>query len=303
MPYVTYLLIGLNVLFSLYGFSSPLVIQKYIFNVGAVLNRKEYYRIFTAAFLHADYFHLIFNMYALYSFGSIMEAGIRDTDGIVVLKGLGSLKFSILYVGALMFGKMLALLAHRQHSHYSAYGASGAVMGVVFSYIVMSPNSGISMFFILDMPSWVFGILYLAISIYGVRAKTGNIGHEAHLGGALGGMLIYLIYQPNKLMESPLIVVGLIVPIIALAVAIYLKPKWFRSPLDKASSGNFRVIEPERGRKSRTDDKITATRNPKSELQHELDSYLEKIKKFGYDGLSKEEKERMKRLGELLGKD
>jgi membrane associated rhomboid family serine protease len=288
---VTIVIIIANVVFSLIGFSNPRIFERYKFNVGAILRGKQWERMISSAFLHGNGMHLAFNMFSLLMFGSMMEH----------LLGVGP--YLLLYFGAMLTGDFLSLLTHRNHPHYSAIGASGAVSGVIFAAIIFQPQMKIGMFFIPPIiPAWIFGILYTAYSIWGVRAKRDNIGHEAHLGGALGGMGIYACFRPDDVMDQPLLFAALTVPIIVLAFLVYYKPGWFGGKSSMPNSRPFTVIEPERSRKSKVD-KITLDRNPKSEMQQELDSYLEKVKKFGYDGLSKEEKERLNRLSELLGKD
>ena len=142
----------------------------------------------TSAFLHANFMHLLFNMFALYTFGSYLESFfIRNLGSFE-----GSLYFFLIYFISLIAGSLLTVLFHYKDPNYVAVGASGAVSGIVFSYIIFFPQSMLYVFFV-PMPAYLFAILWIGFSIYGMRRKLGNIGHEAHLGGALGGFASTLI--------------------------------------------------------------------------------------------------------------
>ena len=142
----------------------------------------------TSAFLHANFMHLLFNMFALYTFGSFLEGFFINSFGSFE----GSLYFFLIYFISLIFGSVLTVIFHYKDPNYVAVGASGAVSGIVFSYIIFFPQSMLYVFFV-PMPAYLFAVLWIGFSIYGMRSKLGNIGHEAHLGGALGGFISTLI--------------------------------------------------------------------------------------------------------------
>jgi membrane associated rhomboid family serine protease len=166
----------------------------------------EQIRLISSGFLHADIAHLAFNMITLYFFAP------------VVISHLGSLSFVIIYFGSLVFGSLLTILFHKDDYNYRAIGASGAVTGVLYSAILLQPDMMLGIFFIIPMPAYLFGILYLLYSIYGMRAKNDNIGHTAHFGGAIGGYLITIISNPQIVVEETFMVVLLTIPIIILFV-------------------------------------------------------------------------------------
>ena len=149
-----------------------------------IVHENKYYQVITSGFLHADLIHLFFNMFALFSFGSFLEKLFAANFG----KLEGSLYFFSIYFISLLSGSLLTVLFNFNKRDYVAVGASGAVSGVIFSYILFFPSSTIGVFFI-PMPAYVFAFLYVGVSIYGMKSKFGNIGHEAHLGGALGGVI------------------------------------------------------------------------------------------------------------------
>ena len=192
-----------NVLVSLKGFSDRLFLEKYKFQVGPVL-RGEKFRIFTSGFLHVDQAHLFFNMFALYIFAD------------EVINEIGVLKFLIIYIGSLLAGSTLALSFHKREPYYSAVGASGAVMGIVYAAIMLVPDMRLSFIFfpVVSFPGYVFGVGYFLYSLYGMRTKLGNIGHSAHLGGAVGGFVLTLALYPQIFLENKFVVIILAIPIL-----------------------------------------------------------------------------------------
>lgn len=198
-------IIMVNVLISYKGFNDYAFFRKYEFHMGSVRSGEQI-RILTSAFLHADIGHLAFNMITLYFFAP------------VVIAYLGNFSFLIVYFGSLIFGGLLTIVFHKHDYNYRAIGASGAVTGVLYSAILLRPDMMLGIFFIIPMPAYLFGILYLLYSIYGMKAKNDNIGHTAHFGGAMGGYLITLVSSPNLILEQTLLVVVLAIPIIILFV-------------------------------------------------------------------------------------
>jgi membrane associated rhomboid family serine protease len=201
-PIVLIIIIA-NVLFSMKGFDSYSFLDKYKFQVGRVLG-KEKIRMLTSGFLHVDWMHLGFNMYALYIFGDI------------VATILGTTSFLIIYFGSLLAGNLYTLQYHRNEPYYSAVGASGAVSGIVYSSILLFPDMQLLLFFAIPIPGYVFGVGYLLYSIYGMKKQVGNIGHAAHLGGTIGGFVFTLLLNPILFTTNSTFVIALAVPIILL---------------------------------------------------------------------------------------
>lgn len=203
---VTIIVIAANAIISYKGFNDYGFFERYKFNVGGI-RRGEQIRIFSSGFLHVDMMHLFFNMFTLYFFAP------------VVIYYLGTLYFLIIYVASLILGNLLSLYFHKEEFHYSAVGASGAVTGVLYAAILLEPSMQLGLLFIpLPIPAYVFGILYLLYSIYGMKKQIGNIGHDAHFGGAIGGYVATLILMPS-LFKTDLLMVGLLaIPIIVLFV-------------------------------------------------------------------------------------
>ncbi|MHA3787177.1 rhomboid family intramembrane serine protease [Flavobacterium hauense] len=200
MPLVLIVIIAINAIVSYKGFNDISFFRKYEFHIGSI-RAGEQYRMFTSAFLHADWMHLGFNMLTLYFFAP------------VVIGNVGVLGFLLVYFASLICGSLLTLSFHKNEPSYRAIGASGAVMGVLFSSILIYPDMEINF-----MPAYIFGILYLLITIYGMKTKAGNIGHTAHFGGAIGGFLITLARMPYILQDNTMVVILLAVPIVVMVI-------------------------------------------------------------------------------------
>ena len=203
---ITIIIIAANILVSFKGFNDFGFFEKYKFQVG-LIRQGEQIRIFSSGFLHADMQHLLFNMITLYFFADI------------VIQLLDPFHFILVYVGSLVLGSLLSLYFHKDEYYYSAVGASGAVTGILYSAILLQPGMSLYLFFIpIPIPAYIFGIAYLLYSIYGMKNRVGNIGHDAHFGGAIGGFVITLIAQPS-LFETDLLMIGLLsIPIILLFI-------------------------------------------------------------------------------------
>ena len=203
---VLLIIIIANVALSMKGFSDRYFFDKYKFQIGAI-KRGEKIRMVTSSFLHVDYMHLILNMYVLYIFAPI-----------IIFK-LGIVKFLILYIGSLLAGSFFTLTFHKNELYYSAVGASGAVAGIIYAAILLNPNMSLYMFPLpIPIPGYIFGLGYLLYSIYGMKRQIGNVGHSAHLGGAIGGYALMLVVYPEIFSISISTVLLLGVPIVLLLV-------------------------------------------------------------------------------------
>ncbi len=190
---LTTLLMLINIAMSLYVFSNPDKMEDWCFHIGRITRFKENYRMLTSAFIHADGFHLLFNMIALFSFGRLAEFK------------LGTPYFAILYFGSLLAADWFVMQMKRNNANYRAVGASGAISGVIFAAILFAPMNPIYIFFIpIGIPAVIVGIVFLGASYYfmdgGPNGKNDSlIGHEAHLAGAVAGILITGILEPDSI--------------------------------------------------------------------------------------------------------
>lgn len=198
------LLIIANVLVSMKGFNDYTFLDTYKFQVGKIISGEKI-RTLTSGFLHVDWMHLGFNMYALYLFGGI------------VASFLGMVNFVIIYFVSLLAGSLYSLYFHKNEPYYSAVGASGAVSGIIYASILLYPAMELYLFFIpIPIPGYIFGVGYLLYSIYGMKKQLGNIGHSAHLGGAMGGFAITLLISPSLFTTNRILVISLGVVIMML---------------------------------------------------------------------------------------
>jgi membrane associated rhomboid family serine protease len=201
MNKITLVIIIINVLFSINGFNNRDFFEKYKFQIGPITNG-DYIRILSSGFLHVDFNHLLFNMLTLYFFADILIASI------------GSISFLIIYFTSMVAGNVLTYFYHKDNHYYSAVGASGAVMGVLFSFILLFPTEKIYIMFIpIGIPAYIVGVAYLAYTVFGMKRQLGNIGHSAHLGGAIGGLLLMLIMYPALLQTRTLTLLLLAIPL------------------------------------------------------------------------------------------
>jgi len=201
----TLIIIGANVLISMKGFKDFEFFEKYKFNIAGI-RRGEQIRMLTSGFLHGDFNHLLFNMLTLYFFAG------------VVIAYVGVSRFVIIYLASLLLGSLVSYHFHRDEYHYSAVGASGAVMGILYAAILFIPDQNLYLFFAIPIPAWIFGVAYLLYSIYGMKKKLGNIGHDAHIGGAIAGYLFTLGFAPYLFETSLWIVILLAIPIVLLFI-------------------------------------------------------------------------------------
>jgi len=184
-----------TVLLSVFALNREEVFRMLMFNAYAVKHNREYHRLFTNGFIHADWIHLGINMFVLYSFGSFVEEVFPYIFG-----NMGKIYFAMLYFGAIPISVIPSLLKHKNNTYYNSVGASGAVSAVVFASILFNPLGKIYLFMIpIGIPAFIFGILYLIYSAYMAKRAKDNIGHDAHFAGAIYGLLFIIIAKPEIL--------------------------------------------------------------------------------------------------------
>jgi membrane associated rhomboid family serine protease len=197
---VAILLIIINIYFSYRGFNNINFFNKYKFNP-TFIKKGEAIRYVSSGFLHVDITHLIVNMFTFYFFADS------------VIYRVGEVSFLIIYFASLVFGNVLTYRLNRNNLNYNAVGASGAVMGIVYASILLNPSMTLFLF-IIPMPGYLFGIGYLFYSIYSMKQRNDNIGHEAHLGGAIAGFFTTILISPSVLFNNMFTVAVLLIPIV-----------------------------------------------------------------------------------------
>lgn len=259
----TYVIIVLTAFCSFIGFRDPAFTEKFIFAPTEILACKQYYRLFTSAFLHSDLRHLLYNMVSLFLFGRIMESAV------------GSGAFLLIYFASVVGGSLLSLWLHHNHE-YRAYGASGGVCGVVFSYIALAPTSTIFAHMFLPLPAWAYGILFLIGSWFALKQGTDNVGHDAHIGGAVIGLWTTGGLRPWAVREN--LMWFLILSALSAALFIYFLKNPLLLPLQSF------------GVKWNPSKKAARKTRPPSNETLEVDALLEKISRSGFNSLTAEEK-------------
>lgn len=193
---------------SYYGFNNATFFNRYMFNVGAV-QKGDYVRLISSGFLHANWEHLIFNMISLFFFYE------------VVTDSMGELLFVFIYFGSMLLGNIFSLQIYKRQSYYSAIGASGAVSGIIFTAIALYPKA-IKVNF---LPGWLFGALYFGYSVFMMfnPQKCDNLGHSAHIGGALFGLAVVVLYAPTIVVHNALYLGIMALPLVYMGVRLLKK--------------------------------------------------------------------------------
>jgi membrane associated rhomboid family serine protease len=166
-------------------YAKPQVIERSLFRPYWFLRRRQYATVVTSGFVHADLSHLLFNMVTFWFFAFPLE------------KQVGPVRFAVLYLLGLVVSDLGTYFKHRHDPQYASLGASGAISAVLFAAIVYFP--WMKLFIIpipLPIPAPLFAVGYVAYSWYSARHARGRINHDAHLGGALFGLLFVLVTDP-----------------------------------------------------------------------------------------------------------
>jgi membrane associated rhomboid family serine protease len=200
---ITFLIIGLTVFISWQAFNNSTLFEKLLHYPYRVKHNKEYYRILSHALIHADFIHLFFNMFVLYSFGTILEAAFtnpvffaRFFPDVPPFLGLsGVVSFIVLYVGGAVFATLPSLRKHGDNYGYTSVGASGAVSALLMAFMFMFPTMEIAIMFI-PMPAYVGIIVFFVAEFLMMRSGKTNIAHDAHIWGAIFGFIFIVLTRP-----------------------------------------------------------------------------------------------------------
>jgi membrane associated rhomboid family serine protease len=171
---------------------SPALIGRLLMRPYQVARGKDVHTVVTSGFVHGSVGHLAFNMFTFFFFAFPLE------------RGLGTARFTVLYVAGLVISSACSLVKHRNQPAYATLGASGAISAVLFAYIIYSPLSTLLVFPIpIPIPAFLFAIGYVAYSWWAGQQQQGNINHDAHLCGAIAGVLFVLLTDPQAVLSLP----------------------------------------------------------------------------------------------------
>lgn len=175
---------------SLYAFSNTAFWEALALEPYRMIREHQYFQVITSGFLHGGMSHMALNMLTLFFFGPYLEWVIFDATG-------SRLGFLVIYFVSMIVGSLYPLFKYRNRPEYRAIGASGAISGVLFGFCLARPTALIYVFGAIPMYSWIYAILFTAYSMYGMRKANDNIGHEAHLAGALAGIVTTIVVAPD----------------------------------------------------------------------------------------------------------
>ncbi|AHJ97625.1 rhomboid family protein [Hymenobacter swuensis] len=263
-------LVFVMVLVSYRGMQDPAYFVRYAFEVGAIRHRRQYLRLLSSGFLHVGWWHLGFNVLTLWCFGGALETVV------------GMQNFLLLYFVSLVGGNLFSLWLHRHEPRYTAVGASGAISGLIFASIALFPGIEVGMLGIY-LPGWLYGFLYVLLSAYGITVRRDTIGHDAHLGGGLVGLVTAVGVVPDILRLNYLTILAIVLPA---AASLYLL---IRRPTGRllgnlfASGPHYQTV----------DDRYHARKREDAAV---LDELLEKISHKGLEGLNRREKQQLEEL-------
>lgn len=193
---MTLYIIIISVVISLACFSDTSLYHKLILNPYQVKHRKQWYRMLTSGFMHADYIHLLVNMLVLFSFGRNVEVYYAMAFG-----DAGPYMYVLLYLSAIVAANASTQFKYQNSSYYNSLGASGAVSAILFTSILFAPLNTILLYGIIKLPGIVWAIAYLAFSVYMGKKQSDNINHEAHYYGAIYGVLFTIVLKPTVFID------------------------------------------------------------------------------------------------------
>jgi membrane associated rhomboid family serine protease len=188
---ITMIIVVLTTIVSFLAFNNSRLMDALIFWPPAISMRRQYYRFLSCGFIHADLMHLAFNMFTLYFFGRGLELFYMGR------LGLQHYYFTLLYLSAIVVANIPSYLKQHDNYNYRSLGASGGVCAVLFAFILIDPWETLQLFFSIDVPAIVYAVLFLAYTIYMSRRGGDNVNHDAHLWGAIYGIVFTIIARPS----------------------------------------------------------------------------------------------------------
>ena len=191
---VTLLLIAITVAVSFFVFNRPDLQARLMMNPYQISHHQQYYRFITSGFIHINHIHLIMNMLSFYFLGTAVEQVFH-----YIFRSSGPIYYVSLYIMAIAVSDLPTYFKQRQNPHYNSLGASGGVAAVVFAFIIFQPMQYICVFFAICMPGFILGALYIGYSYYQGKKSSDNINHDAHLFGALFGLLFCIVAYPASI--------------------------------------------------------------------------------------------------------
>lgn len=193
---ITLILVIITVITSLLAWNNQQLSRRWIFNPYTIAKYNQYFRFITSGFIHANWVHLLFNVFMLYMFGEIIEQYFS-----YLLGASGKIIFVAFYISAIIISSITTFLKHKHNPGYNSLGASGGVSAILFSYIVFAPMQDLCLYGLLCLPGIFWGAVYLIYSYYMARRGGDNINHDAHFMGAAFGIVFTLLIYPQAILK------------------------------------------------------------------------------------------------------
>lgn len=193
---MTNYLVASTSIISIIALNNDQVMRKMIFNPYQIQHRNEWYRFISSGLIHADWIHLIVNMFVLFSFGKAVEYYYE-----AVFAEKSTYYYLLMYFGGMLIAVTPSFNKHKNDPGYNALGASGAVSAVIFAAILFDPMSKIYIWGIIGLPGIVLGPVYLAYSWYMGKKGGDSVNHDAHFWGAVFGVLFTIALKPSLLIH------------------------------------------------------------------------------------------------------
>lgn len=262
---------------TIFAFRDPRLVERLMFKPREILADKQYERMLTSGFVHGDWIHFGFNACSFLACGKPIET----------LYGIKT--FLLIYFSSILGGSLLSLLIHR-HEDYRALGASGGVCGLLFASIFLLPGGTIHLFLIpMGIPAYLFAVLFLIFSFVKMRRRADNIGHDAHLGGSIVGLLVATGMYPEMMTANPAMSAAVIILSVGVLLATVFDPLRLMERVLAPDSDRDRPTGNERFRR------YDEARRRNRRLA-EIDRLLDKVAAGGIDSLSKADRERLEKL-------
>lgn len=193
---ITLVLVAVTCVVSYFAFQNKSLFDQLKHYPVIEAQEKQFYRLLSSGFVHGSMMHLLINMYVLYTFGTQVEYIFGEIFGT-----FGRVLYLIVYLLTIFVADIPSYLKHKNNPTFASIGASGAVSGIVFIFILFDPWTGLTIFplFFLSIPAFILGILYLAYSFWASKNRSDGIDHSAHLYGAIFGVLIMIALRPSTL--------------------------------------------------------------------------------------------------------
>lgn len=279
-PLLTILVLLVTAGVSIVAFRRTDLQERLMFKPTEIFRAKQFERLFTSGLIHADWGHLGMNSLSFYLFGRNIELAY------------GPMTLLVVYLAGIVGGSLLSLFVHRHEAEYRALGASGGVCGVIFASIFLLPEYSIAfLLFPVGIPAYVYAIIFLVTSFVAHRRRSDNIGHDAHLGGAIVGLLTATALYPAKIFAEPWMFAGVLGLSLGILFVLMRDPGQlleFRLNFGAQPQGNQRYQRYDEARERR-------------EKMEEIDRLLDKVAAHGMNSLSRAERERLETLSKEMG--